>query len=102
METARLTKAIIDKNSSDPVQVTAKNWYVAAGTFRDKNRAQALTQRLKKLGFTVFMSPSRQLYAVLVGPYEYRGHAGNGMERLKELAHVEGVLVTYKQPPPKA
>lgn len=101
METVRLTKAIIDKNTTYPQQVTPKIWYVSAGTFRDKNKALALVNHLNGLGFSAFMTPYNELMTVLVGPYEYRGHAGNGMERLKELAHVQGILVTFKKPPKK-
>ncbi len=101
MDTAPLTKSIIDRNTTYPLQVTPKIWYVAAGTFKDRNNAVALARRLTGLGFPAFISPCKSLSAVFVGPYEYRGHAGNGMERLKELAHVQGVLVTFKQPPKK-
>lgn len=102
MQTARLTKAIIDKNTSYPDRVTPKLWYVAAGSFRDENNALTLVRRLNGLGFSAFKCFSKGLYSVYIGPYEYRGHAGNGMERLKELAHVQGVLVTFKKPPKKA
>ncbi|HAU1152615.1 TPA: TolC family outer membrane protein [Legionella pneumophila] len=102
MEKTRLTKSMVDKNTTYPQQITPKLWYVAAGSFRDRNNAVALVKRLNGLGFTAFMSPYKDLLSVFVGPYEYRGHAGNGMERLKELAHVEGVLVAFKEPPKKA
>lgn len=102
MEKTRLTKSMVDKNTTYPQQITPKLWYIAAGSFRDRNNAVALVKRLNGLGFTAFMSPYKDLLSVFVGPYEYRGHAGNGMERLKELAHVEGVLVTFKEPPKKA
>ncbi|CZG57990.1 TPA: TolC family outer membrane protein [Legionella pneumophila] len=102
MEKTRLTKSMVDKNTTYPQQITPKLWYISAGSFRDKNNAIALVKRLNGLGFTAFMSPYKDLLSVFVGPYEYRGHAGNGMERLKELAHVEGVLVTFKEPPKKA
>ncbi|BCZ96590.1 TolC family outer membrane protein [Legionella pneumophila serogroup 1] len=102
MEKTRLTKSMVDKNTTYPQQITPKLWYISAGSFRDKNNAVALVKRLNRLGFTAFMSPYKDLLSVFVGPYEYRGHAGNGMERLKELAHVEGVLVTFKEPPKKA
>ncbi|HCJ1158940.1 TPA: TolC family outer membrane protein [Legionella pneumophila] len=102
MEKTRLTKSMVDKNTTYPQQITPKLWYISAGSFRDKNNAVALVKRLNGLGFTAFMSPYKDLLSVFVGPYEYRGHAGNGMERLKELAHVEGVLVTFKEPPKKA
>ncbi|HAT9523571.1 TolC family outer membrane protein [Legionella pneumophila serogroup 1] len=102
MEKARLTKSMVDKNTTYPQQITPKLWYISAGSFRDRNNAVALVKRLNGLGFTAFMSPYKDLLSVFVGPYEYRGHAGNGMERLKELAHVEGVLVTFKEPPKKA
>jgi adhesin transport system outer membrane protein len=102
METARLTKAIINKNTTYPVQVNSKLWFVSAGAFKDRNKAVALVDHLNNLGFAAFMSPTAKLLSVFVGPYEYRGHAGNAMERLKELAHVQGVLVTFKQPPQKA
>ncbi|HAU0947511.1 TPA: TolC family outer membrane protein [Legionella pneumophila] len=102
MEKTRLTKSMVDKNTTYPQQITPKLWYISAGSFRDRNNAVALVKRLNGLGFTAFMSPYKDLLSVFVGPYEYRGHAGNGMERLKELAHVEGVLVTFKEPPKKA
>ncbi|HEO1454612.1 TPA: TolC family outer membrane protein [Legionella pneumophila] len=102
MEKTRLTKSMVDKNTTYPQQITPKLWYISAGSFRDRNNAIALVKRLNGLGFTAFMSPYKDLLSVFVSPYEYRGHAGNGMERLKELAHVEGVLVTFKEPPKKA
>ncbi|HDV5710747.1 TPA: TolC family outer membrane protein [Legionella pneumophila] len=102
MEKTRLTKSMVDKNTTYPQQITPKLWYISAGSFRDRNNAVALAKRLNGLGFTAFISPYKDLLSVFVGPYEYRGHAGNGMERLKELAHVEGVLVTFKEPPKKA
>ncbi|HAT8858937.1 TPA: TolC family outer membrane protein [Legionella pneumophila] len=102
MEKTRLTKSMVDKNTTYPQQITPKLWYISAGSFRDRNNALVLVKRLNGLGFTAFMSPYKDLLSVFVGPYEYRGHAGNGMERLKELAHVEGVLVTFKEPPKKA
>lgn len=101
METASLTPSIINKNTTYPIQVIPKLWYVAAGTFKDKNQANTLMKRLRGLGFSAFMIDCPDGFSVLVGPYEYRGHAGNGMERLKELAHVKGVLVTFKKQPKK-
>lgn len=102
METTPLTKAIIDKNTTYPQQVIPKLWYVSAGVFSDNNNADALVRRLQELGFSAFKTICDNRTTVLVGPYEYRGHAGNGMERLKELAHVQGVLVTFKKAPDKA
>ncbi|HAT8180405.1 TPA: TolC family outer membrane protein [Legionella pneumophila] len=102
MEKTRLTKSMVDKNTTYPQQITPKQWYISVASFRDRNNALALVKRLNGLGFTAFMSPYKDLLSVFVGPYEYRGHAGNGMERIKELAHVEGVLVTFKEPPKKA
>jgi adhesin transport system outer membrane protein len=101
METTPLTPAIIDKNTTPPQQVLPKLWYVSAGSFRDKNNAKALEKQLAGLGFTVFITPCNNMLTVLVGPYEYRTHAGNTMERLKEKAHVQGLLVTFKKPPNK-
>lgn len=102
MDKTPLTKSMIDKNTTYPQQVIPKLWYVSVGSFKDRNSAVALVNRLNGLGFSSFMSPYRDLLSVFVGPYEYRGHAGNGMERLKELAHVQGVLVAFKEPPKKA
>ncbi|MDP3268771.1 MAG: TolC family outer membrane protein [Legionella sp.] len=101
METTPLTPAIIHKNTTPPLQVIPKSWFVSTGNFKDKNKAVLLVKRLKGLGFAAFMRPCRDFHSVYVGPYEYRGHAGNAMERLKELAHVQGVLVTFKKPPNK-
>lgn len=99
MDAVPLTESIIDRNTTLPLQVIPKMWYVSAGTFGNKNDAVALANHLNGLGFTAFIIPCRLEHTVLVGPYEYKGHAGNGMERLKELAHVKGVLVTFKKPP---
>ena len=101
MDTAPLTQSIIDRNTTYPIQVAPKVWFVSAGTFKDKKIAIELASRLDGLGFSAFVSLYRDTFTVFVGPYEYRGHAGNGMERLKELAHVQGVLVTFKEPPKK-
>ncbi|MDP1604669.1 MAG: SPOR domain-containing protein [Legionella sp.] len=68
-------------------------WYVSAGKFKNKANAVALVNRLKGLGFMAFLQIYPKEASVLVGPYEYPGHAALGMERLKEIAHVEGVLV---------
>lgn len=101
MDTVPLTESIINRNTTLPLQVTPKMWYVSAGTFTEKKEAVTLANHLNGLGFTAFITPCKDRHTVLVGPYEYRGHAGNGMERLKELAHVQGVLVTFKKIPKK-
>lgn len=102
METTPLTKSIINKNTTLPIQVLPKLWYVSAGVFNNKNNAMTLARRLNGLGFHAFLNPCDGRTKVLVGPYEYRPQAGNVMERLKELAHVQGVLLTYKRAPAKA
>lgn len=81
----------------DSSSVKQMSWYVSAGTFKNKANALALVNRLKNLGFMAFIPDSQKNVAVLVGPYEYRGHAAVGLERLKEIAHVQGVLVTSRQ-----
>ncbi|KTD66172.1 agglutination protein [Legionella spiritensis] len=102
METVPLTKAIIDKNTAIPAPPSPLNWYVAAGVFKSKANAVALVNRLNGMGFTAFSKETNKKgVGVYIGPYEYRGHAANGMERLKEIAHVQGVLVTFEKKPPK-
>ncbi|TID99433.1 agglutination protein, partial [Legionella pneumophila] len=73
MEKTRLTKSMVEKNTTYPQQITPKLWYISAGSFRDRNNAVALVKRLNGLGFTAFMSPYKDLLSVFVGPYEYRG-----------------------------
>lgn len=99
-EEVKLTPAIVNKNSLPPTQVPLKTWYVSTGPCKTKEEAIALANRLRALGFTAFpcLRPNKT-FDVLVGPYEYKGHAGNGMARLKEVAHVPGLLVTYKGKP---
>lgn len=97
MDTTPLTPAIVHKNTAVPTAVTPLIWYVSAGSFKNKANAVALVNRLCGLGFKAFMVSSNGFDCVYVGPYEYKGHAANGMERLKETAHVEGVLVTFKK-----
>ncbi|KTD03062.1 TolC family outer membrane protein [Legionella feeleii] len=102
MDTTPLTKAIIAKNTTPPPGVTPRIWYVSAGRLKLKADAIALKNRLRNLGFAACiesLSKCTDCFNVVVGPYEYRGHAGNGMERLKEIAHVQGILVTYRQEP---
>lgn len=67
MEKTRLTKSMVDKNTTYPQQITPKLWYISAGSFRDKNNAIALVKRLNGLGFTAFMSPYKDLLSVFVG-----------------------------------
>jgi outer membrane protein, adhesin transport system len=68
-------------------------WYVSAGKFKNKANAVALVNRLKGLGFMAFLQIYPKEASVLVGPYDFPGVAATGMERLKEIAHVQGVLV---------
>ncbi|KTC94108.1 TolC family outer membrane protein [Legionella erythra] len=97
METTPLTKAIVMKNTEVPTPPSPMVWYVSAGYFKNKANAVALVNRLNGLGFTAFSRTVNGGECVYIGPYEYRGHAANGMERLKEIAHVQGVLVTFKK-----
>ncbi len=98
MDEVKVTPAIVNKNAKYPPVITPKVWYVASGSFASPENARALELRLRALGFTVCVVPLKGTYTVLVGPYQYRGHAANGMERLKEIAHVQGILVTFKKP----
>ena len=86
-------KSHINKTAS----VSAHAWFVSAGNFKSRANAVALANRLKGLGFIVFMETLPTGSSVLIGPYEYRGHAVIGLERLKDIAHVQGILVTSKQ-----
>ncbi|KTD35145.1 TolC family outer membrane protein [Legionella israelensis] len=98
MDKVKLTPAIVNKNATLPLQIKPKVWYVSTGNFNDKASADLLVNRLKKQGFPTFTCFYKGCHLVLVGPYEYRGQAGNSMERLKEIAHVPGRLVTFKGP----
>jgi|GEM_PF-6489138 len=75
----------------------SKAWYVSAGDFKNKANAIALSSRLKTLGFMVQLQTHSSSTLVLIGPYEYRGHALKGLNRLNDTAHVQGMLVTPKQ-----
>ncbi|WED43884.1 TolC family outer membrane protein [Legionella cardiaca] len=99
MNTTPLTKATIYKNTTTPPIVAPRVWYVSTGVFAQKEEAITLAKHLNKLGFKACVQIIKGCFNVIVGPYEYRGHAANAMERLKEVAHVQGVLVTYKQIP---
>lgn len=98
-EQVKLTPAIINNNNMNPTQVPLKSWYVSTGPYKTKPQALALAHRLQGLGFTAHPCLYKDRYDVLVGPYEYRGHAGNGMARLKEIAKLPGTLITYKGEP---
>ncbi|KTD14482.1 agglutination protein [Legionella gratiana] len=94
---AKMTPAVINKNATPPQQVTPQVWYISCGVFKGKTFAQDLADRLRGLGFKAdIVYRTDHLYAVLVGPYEYKSQAGNIMARLKEIAKVQGVLITYK------
>lgn len=95
MEITELVSARIDKNNESPAMSSA--WYVSAGTFKNKANAIALVNRLKGLGFIVFMETQAKGSSVLIGPYDYPRHAAVGMERLRDIAHVQGILVTARQ-----
>jgi adhesin transport system outer membrane protein len=82
------------KNADAPL---SSAWYVSAGTFKNKANAIALVNRLKGLGFIVFIDTQPKGSSVLIGPYDYPRHAAIGMERLRDIAHVQGILVKAKQ-----
>lgn len=101
MNTTPLTPAIVNKNTTTPPVVAPRIWYVSAGRFAltQKENAVALSRRLNAMGFNACVQIFTDSFNVAIGPYEYRGHAANAMERLKEVAHVQGLLVTYRQIP---
>lgn len=98
-EEVKLTSANVNNNSMPPTQVPLKSWYVSTGPGKTKQAALDLAHRLQGLGFNAHPATFKDGYDVLVGPYEYRGHAGNGMARLKEIAHLSGLLLTYQGDP---
>lgn len=71
--------------------------YISAGQFKNKANATALIARLQSLGFMAFTQSLSDEVIVMVGPYEDQGHADIGIERLKEIAHVQGVFVLPPQ-----
>jgi cell division septation protein DedD len=98
--TMRVTALNMPTIATKPKQLTSKYataWYVSAGNFKNKANALALVERLKSLGFMAFLQTHQTGASVLIGPYEFHGHAVKGMERLKDTAHVQGMLVTSKQ-----
>jgi len=99
MDTTPLTKRMILKNTHIPVPVKEYDWFVHSGFFTTEKPARILVANLKAGGFDAFMKKIEQGFAVYVGPFEYRGQAANTMERLKEVAHVQGMLVTFKKEP---
>ncbi|TAL61246.1 MAG: agglutination protein [Legionella sp.] len=98
-EQVKLTPANVNNNSMPPTQVPLKSWYVSTGPCKTKQAALNLAHKLQSLGFNAHPALFNDGYDVLVGPYEYRGHAGNGMARLKEIAKVPGRLVTFQGEP---
>lgn len=95
MDMPELAITKIDKNNDTSALSAA--WYVSAGTFKTKANAIALVNRLKGLGFIVFIDTQPKGSSVLIGPYDYPRHAAIGMERLRDIAHVQGILVKTKQ-----
>jgi adhesin transport system outer membrane protein len=95
MDSAPLTPQIINKNTAlQPVAVTPKVWFVSTGVFKERRNADALASQLRGQGFLAMVVSNNNMYRVQVGGYEYRGNAANVMERMKEIAHVQGVLIT--------
>lgn len=97
METTPLTQAMIHKNTGIPIPVRPYDWFVHSGFFTSEKPAKILAANLKSQGFDAFIKKIKEGFAVYVGPFEYRGQAANTMERLKEVAHVQGMLVTFKK-----
>lgn len=98
-KTMQVTALSMPGVAAKPDELASKRssaWYVSAGHFRNKANAIALAEKLKALGFMVDVKTRDQDSSVLIGPYEFRRHAVKGMSRLKETAHVRGVLVAAK------
>ncbi|KTD56727.1 agglutination protein [Legionella santicrucis] len=94
---AQMTPSVINRNATSPQQITPQVWYISCGAFKEKTFAVDLTNRLRSLGFRAgVILRTDNLHEVFVGPYEYKGLAGNTMARLKEVAQVQGALITYK------
>jgi adhesin transport system outer membrane protein len=111
LENTKVSKENLDKNATIPVQVEKRNWFVQVDIYEKSIYAEHMVSKLRTKGFKVFCKKIGDKYIVFAGPFEYRGLAGNTMRRLKSIAHVKGVLVTFKNnykdmrvetPPPNA
>lgn len=96
VEKTPLTKQNLLKNSRIPIQAKKRDWFVQIGSFTKVELAKNMVDNLRGKGFKVFTRKFDNCYLVFAGPYEYRGLAANTMERLKSVAHVNGMLVTFK------
>ncbi|WP_367605614.1 TolC family outer membrane protein [Legionella sp. W05-934-2] len=96
VEKTPLTKPNLLKNSHIPYPARNRDWFVQVGKFSSLNFAKNMVDTLRAKGFKVFAKEIDRCYFVFAGPYEYRGLAANTMERLKSIAHVEGLLVTFR------
>lgn len=96
LEKTKLTKDNLMKNSRIPKQAKKRDWFVQVGKFSQVSYAKNMVNRLRAKGFKVFSKEIGGEYFVFAGPYEYRGLAANTMTRLKSVAHVLGLLVTFK------
>ncbi|MGQ3892818.1 TolC family outer membrane protein [Legionella sp. CNM-4043-24] len=97
MQVTALNMPDLNTVTQAPVSTHKPAWYVSAGDFKNKANAIALTERLKTLGFMVVLQANGNSSSVLIGPYEYRTRALRSMKRLKDTAHVQGVLVLSKE-----
>lgn len=86
------TKVPSNNNNSVP-GIALSSCYVSAGTFKNKANAIALVNRLSSLGFIAFLKTEEKGSSVLIGPYDYPRHGSIVMKRLKDIAHVQGVLI---------
>jgi general secretion pathway protein A len=56
---------------------------IAVGAYSTPQRADRMAQSLRELGFATFIRQGRQLYQVLLGPFERRELAALALERLR-------------------
>lgn len=95
-DSVKLNPAIVNNNTIALPKMIPKRWYISTGACKTEAHALALAHRLQGLGFNAHPCLFKGGFDVLIGPYEYKGQAGNSMARMKEALPIPGCLVTYQ------
>lgn len=94
----------VDKAAASPgapASASAEQWVVQAGSFSTEEKAKALSDRLKGMGYPAFLQKGSDnsgavVYRVRVGPVADRTSADGLQQRLKRDAKIEGLVMHHQ------
>lgn len=76
-----------------PAHTWTGGYYIQLGAFKDRAKAKALVERVRKSGWSAHIEPRNHLHAVWSGPMTSREKAVQRLQQINKAMHIKGFII---------